>query len=156
MSKAGANKRNAEGGFTLLELLVALAVGAFALALALPLASRSRADLELRSTAYGIAADLRSARATARRTNIQQALVVNVQQRRFWTRGSTPRRMIPPRFALAMEVSDEERLGAGTGAVRFFPDGSATGGRILLRDEGRSATVSVDWLTGDVQVIWSR
>jgi general secretion pathway protein H len=35
-------------------------------------------------------------------------------------------------------------------AIRFFPDGSSTGGRIELRLHERRAVVAVDWLSGRV------
>jgi pyruvate,orthophosphate dikinase len=47
----------------------------------------------------------------------------------------------------AEEVSRERR-----GAIRFFPDGSATGGGIRLTQNGRSYLVSVHWLTGQVSL----
>jgi hypothetical protein len=38
------------------------------------------------------------------------------------------------------------------GQIRFFPDGSSTGGRIGLSRNDRRAAVAVDWLTGLVSV----
>ena len=40
-----------------------------------------------------------------------------------------------------------------TGAIRFFPDGSSTGGRVTLMVGERSYAVDVDWLTGRVRVL---
>jgi hypothetical protein len=40
--------------------------------------------------------------------------------------------------------------------MRFFPDGSASGGKIVLRESSRTATVFVNWLNGDVEVQWTR
>ena len=42
------------------------------------------------------------------------------------------------------------------GRMRFFPDGSASGGKVVLREGGRATTVFVNWLNGDVQVQWTR
>jgi len=36
--------------------------------------------------------------------------------------------------------------------IRFFPDGSASGARIVLDDGRVSAAIRVDWLTGDVRL----
>jgi len=40
------------------------------------------------------------------------------------------------------------------GAIRFFPDGSSTGGRVILkRDDGDAGwQVGVNWLTGRILV----
>ena len=48
----------------------------------------------------------------------------------------------------AREVQPE----GGKGAVRFFPDGAATGGRVRLLANGGGWDVDVGWLTGEVRV----
>ena len=47
---------------------------------------------------------------------------------------------------------DGERQSATLGDIRFNPDGSSTGGRIVLADGSRKIAVGVDWLTGRVTV----
>jgi general secretion pathway protein H len=37
-------------------------------------------------------------------------------------------------------------------AVRFFPEGTATGGRIVLRNQRAAWQVDVQWLTGEVSL----
>ena len=49
-------------------------------------------------------------------------------------------------FTGAREVQPE----GGKGAVRFFPDGAATGGRVRLLANGAGWDVDVRWLTGEV------
>ena len=51
-------------------------------------------------------------------------------------------------FTGAREVQPE----GGKGAVRFFPDGAATGGRVRLLANGSGWDVDVGWLTGEVRV----
>ena len=43
-------------------------------------------------------------------------------------------------------------LSERVGQIRYFPDGSSTGGRIRLAREGWQADVRSDWLTGLVSV----
>ena len=38
------------------------------------------------------------------------------------------------------------------GAIRFYPDGSSTGGRITVSSGERKFLVDVDWLTGRVSI----
>ena len=49
-------------------------------------------------------------------------------------------------------VPDSERLDRSVSRIRFLPDGSTSGARIVLKDETTTATVYVDWLNGDVRV----
>ena len=38
------------------------------------------------------------------------------------------------------------------GGIRFFPDGSSTGGYIALADDKTEYRVKVDWLTGHISI----
>ena len=38
------------------------------------------------------------------------------------------------------------------GAIRFFPDGSSTGGEIMLAGAAGTFFVRVDWLTGRIRI----
>ena len=61
-------------------------------------------------------------------------------------------RQIPPSIALDLTVPTSERDGAGMARIRFFPDGSTSGARVVLDDGRVSAAIRVDWLTGDVRL----
>jgi general secretion pathway protein H len=45
-----------------------------------------------------------------------------------------------------------ERQSERVADIRFNPDGSSTGGRIVLADGHRSIDIGVDWLTGRVSI----
>jgi general secretion pathway protein H len=47
---------------------------------------------------------------------------------------------------------ESELVGEGKGRIRFFPDGSSTGGRIDLELLGDRAAVNVRWSNGLVTV----
>jgi len=141
-------------GFTLLELLIALALLALALTLVAPSFDRSLGGLGLRTTAYELAGHLRSARAAAQAGNVERVLTIDIASRQYWAEGVVPRRPLPRLHGIELIIPESERLGAAAGRIRFFPDGSASGGRILLIDGRATAAVSVDWLKGDVRVQW--
>jgi hypothetical protein len=50
-------------------------------------------------------------------------------------------------------VSSEQRT---VGQIRFFPDGGASGGRIVLTDARRVAAIEIDALTGRTTLHVSR
>lgn len=144
-----------DAGFTLLEMLVVVGIVALVIAVVAPLAGRTRSGMELRATAFAIATDMRDARTAAQRTNSEQAMVIDVGARQMWT-GQAPRKALSRAFGMSLDVPHAERVSGSAGRMRFFPDGSASGGKVLLRQAGRVATVSVNWLNGDVQVAWNR
>ena len=146
-----------ERGFTLLELLVGLGILAIVLVVIAPLANRTRAGMELRSTAFDIASSMRNARAAAQ---TQQCRAGARHRCRApagcGPRASRVRKPLPRRFGMTLDLPVAERVSANAGRVRFFPDGSASGGKVVLREGGRVATVFVNWLNGDVQVQWTQ
>jgi general secretion pathway protein H len=139
-------------GFTLLELIVAMGILALALALVAPSLNRARLGVAVRSAAFELAAHLRSARAAAREANAERVLTIDVDGRRYWAEGVVPPRQLPQSIALDLTVPTSERVGGGMARVRFFPDGSTSGARVVLDDGRSAAAIRVDWLTGDVRL----
>jgi general secretion pathway protein H len=142
----------ADQGFSLLELIIALGIMALGVAVVFPYFTSARAGYQLQATAYEIASQLRDARSAAQSRNADQALIIDVGNRRLWIEGYQVRRLLPARLAIDVEVPISEQLEASLVRIRFFADGSASGGKLVLRDGLRRAIVTVNWLTGDVRV----
>ena len=51
-------------------------------------------------------------------------------------------------FTAQSDIADEK-----TGAIRFYPDGGANGGRMTIAAGERKYEVDVDWLTGRVAIL---
>ncbi len=145
-------KQRREQGFTLLELLVVLGILALASVFVAPLVSRHSPDLALAATARKLANDMRMARASAIRRNVQRTLTIDLKQRRFWVDGVTAASTIAPGIAVDFVTLRNEQMSSGRGRVRFFPDGSSTGGNVILSAGGRSVAVDLDWMTGRASV----
>ncbi len=148
----GRRRSDRQLGFTLLEVMVVIGILALAVAIVAPSLSRARLGLAVRSTAYALAADLRTARAAAQAANIERELTLDLGGRRYWAEGVVGPRMLPQNVAVELAVPESERIGAGSGRVRFFPDGSASGAKVVLSDGRLTASVLVDWLNGDVRI----
>lgn len=147
---AGAASAARSTGFTLLELVVALAIVGLLLA-AMPLAvSRAYESAEYRATVRNLMAGLKTARLEALRTGRGIAFVVDLGERRF----GLEERMsdtLPERLTVRMLVADNEIANEGRGSIRFFPNGSASGGVIdVLRPSGDGVRLRVDWLFGRI------
>lgn len=130
-------------GFTLLEVLVVLAVLGLMAALVVARDYGRHPGLEARAAALTVAQALRTARGRAIATDRSVLVSVN-PERRALRIGEDP----PLRLAPSLTVT---HLG-GPGTIRFAADGSASGGTIELRDGTQRVLVSVDWLTGRVSV----
>ena len=133
-------------GFSLIEMLVALAIVALAAALVMPLALRPSDALRLDAAAQDLVAALRVTRAAAIAHNVDAALTVDVDRRTFES-ASVPARALPADLTLKLKIAEPERV-RSRGGFRFFPDGSSTGGDVLLSLRGKEAKICVDWLSG--------
>jgi general secretion pathway protein H len=142
--------RYSAAGFTLIEILVTLAVLGFALMLFVGYKAPWSATLDLKGTAAELAQQLRLARAEAiaRDRPVEFALDLAHHSYRI---GDAPMHLLPAGLAVRMLTIAGEQRGPG-GAIRFNPDGSSTGGRISLSAGRRQIAVGVDWLTGRVAV----
>lgn len=142
----------AQRGFTLVELLVVLAIAVMLVALAAPVISRSLPGAELKTAASDVAGGLRRVQSQAIVTNREAVFQIDVASRRAVV-GSEARALALPRdLRLNVVVGDTEVANSEVGGIRFFPDGSSTGGRITLALAGQAYDVRVDWLTGRVML----
>jgi general secretion pathway protein H len=140
-----------ETGFTLLEVIVVLVLGAiiYAVLLSAPLGKASAADLK--AAARTLASGLRQAQSTAMATRRDALLTLDVESREFVSSGDSPRRL-PDNIDLKLYAAQSEVVSERRGSIRFYPDGSSTGGRITVASGERKYLVDVDWLTGRVSI----
>ena len=138
-------------GFTLIEMLVVLAILAFSFVFVAGYRPPWSRGLEIDATVATLATELRLVRSEAIAANRAAAFEVDVAGRRY--RGaSASARELPARMAVELTTIIGERQSSGAGSIRFYPDGSSTGGRIVLAEGTRRVAIGVDWLTGRVSV----
>jgi len=129
MSPVGNSKQR---GFTLVELMVTLALAALMLSLVPPLLGKGGDRARLDHDAKLLAEKLRLARSRA----IVSDSEVTMRLDQALSRGVTA------------SIDSPADL---PGAIRFYPDGGASGAVIHLANDSGSRTLSVDWLTGTVE-----
>jgi general secretion pathway protein H len=139
-------------GFSLLELLIALAVLATLIAVAAPLLIRP-AGVELRSAAQTVATGLRQARLEAIQRQRSVALQLNLDARTLRLERGTKEHRLPKDLNIELFTAEREMLSPGLGGIRFFPDGSSTGGRVTLTLQELVTLVDVEWLTGRIRIL---
>lgn len=138
-------------GFTLLEILLVLAILAIGAALTLPALVRP-SGTELRTATGSMVAGLRRARDIAVSAQQPATLTVDLAERYFSVSGEAGQRQLPQRIELTLFTARSELESDRRGRIRFFPDGSSTGGRVTLASGEHRYHVDVDWLTGQVRV----
>lgn len=156
----------ASKGFTLVEMLVVLAVMALIVAIVPPFLGGGQSKAELQTAARAIEAALRETRSLAIRQGRSQAFLVDAASGSYRGGDRDRTRHVPVGIRLSLfaasdrlpggddasDTASESRRDDAPSAIRFFADGSSTGGGVRLRQGGRSAEVAVDWLTGRVSL----
>jgi len=139
-------------GFTLSEMLVVLGILALIVALVPPFLAGGRARAEFAATTREIAAALREVRGQAIASGHAQALMIDSTAGTF-RGGDRQVHHVPPGIRLSLVAGTGEQAGEqGLGSIRFFPDGSSTGGGVRLVQDKRESDVRVEWLTGRVSL----
>lgn len=140
-------------GFSLLELLVVLAIMAGTLALAGPRFAGALDALELKGASRDLAAALRKTRARAIAQGKESRLILNLDARSYQHGWLTQTHELPDKVRLTLTTAAREQITESEGAIRFYPDGSATGGEVRLAMDKRSFAIQVNWLTGRVRIL---
>lgn len=145
-------ERSAVAGFTLLELLIVLSLIALVAGALAPNLMAGRSGIALESAQRELASGLRKASAQAIATNDEVVFLVDLERRRY----AIGQQALGPPFDEELEITlltaESEQIDARQAGIRFFPDGSSTGGRITLSNQAGARIVGVDWLTGRVSV----
>ena len=161
-------------GFTLLELLVVLVLISILSALLAPRVGNSIRNMTLTGAAQKIAASLRYARSRAvseketyvavldfKKSSLsiltaQGSAGVKTAKRSIDAKEKSSRLKVydlPGGVQLAKTKSGEDEADSGLFPIFFFPNGSTSGGWIVLRnDVGKRCSIEVDVITGAVRL----
>lgn len=144
--------RRDQAGFTLIEVTLVAVIGIAILAALLSFAPKGVSAGDLKAAARTIAAGLRQAQSTAMATRRDATLVLDMESREFQFTGAPRAVVLPPSLDLKLYTAQTEVQSESRGGIRFYPDGSSTGGRITVASGERHYFVDVDWLTGRVAI----
>ena len=136
-------------GFTLLEILAVLVLIGVALAATAFSLDGGLQRAKLDASARDIAASLRHTRTLALTSHRPQWFTLDLKARTYASPGRDAQ-SIPLGTTLRATSAAEDADKPGIARIRFFPDGSSTGGHIELARQHRQARIDVDWLTGAV------
>ena len=138
-------------GFSLLEIIVVVGLIALVMSFAAYTLSQQLPGQQLRSSAKELAAELRFTKSQAMITGEAQTFQINANTRE-WTGAKNHSGELPDSLKIIATTAKREQPEDGVAAIKFFPDGAATGGRIVLQHDTAKWQIDVKWLTGEVTV----
>ncbi|MCC6559967.1 MAG: GspH/FimT family pseudopilin [Xanthomonadales bacterium] len=138
-------------GFSLVELvavlmLIAIVAGTAALSI-----SGSLAGAKIRAAVRDLTAALRQTRGLAIVKGEERSLEIDVEARTYQVPGKNPVQL-PEELQMKLLTAATEQTGDSRGMIRFFPDGSSSGGRVTLTRDRHEWRVEIAWLTGEVRI----
>lgn len=143
-------------GYTLLELLVVLVIAALVLGVVTPRLFAVMPGVELKTSTQTLAAMLRHARSQA----IAGGRVITVEYDdelpALRVSGSAKTYHWPESVELTLQ-NEEEQSPYGmpqdnAADIRFYPDGSSSGGTLSVTSDAGKYQIAVHWLTGKVTI----
>lgn len=139
-------------GFSLLELLIVLFILLLGTgAIGLKIGSGNDAT-EHQSVARDLVSALRFAKGQALISHEETTVNLDLNENTYTVSDRDKVFSIPDTIALTVVTAQEEMEGEGLANIRFFPDGSSSGGRIKLERNSVTWQIDINWLTGQVEL----
>src|SRR5258708_18274363 len=145
--------RNAEAGFTLVEILCFISIIAMLAAILLPHISRATSRPRLEGYAVETASLLKADRTAAMRRRVAIATQVDASER-YLRSGATGRILRVPddvSFSATLPLRCNDRPAFST--ISFFATGMSCGGTIVLSRLGAVYEIRGDWLNGGTEIV---
>ena len=143
--------RNA-AGFTLIELVVVLFImllGFGALGVSI---SSGNSSAQIKAAGRDIVSALRYARGLALTDRRETTVDFDLEQNSYTVSNRDKIYTIPEEISLTIVTAQSELTGQGQGSIRFYSDGSSTGGRITLETDKAKVQLDINWLTGAIEL----
>jgi len=136
-------------GFTLVEVIAVVALIALAATVVAVSVGGGLSGARVRAASKDLAAALRYTRGQAIVEREQKTLLLDLENRSYTAPDREPVEL-PQGMEIRLVTARQELEGEGAGRIRFFPDGSSSGGRITLVRGEAEWQIEVEWLTGKV------
>ena len=146
-------KLNANAGFTLFEILVVFVIIGLILTIVPPFLPNVIASSQAKTATRELAANLKKTRSLAITRQQETTLSLDIKENVFSIEKQKKKLAIPKTSSLSIITARSEQLSENEGRIRFFPDGSSTGGQIKLNYQKKEYVIDVNWLTGKVKIL---
>ncbi len=139
-------------GFSLLELLVVLMIVTTVAALVSPQLSNVLESQKVKTLSRDIASSLRATRQLAISRGRDAVWTLDLEQHAYLDGRRQQWSAFDKDIQVLLTTVAKEQVSDSLANIRFFADGSATGGEIDLRYKRLSYVVQVNWLSGRVKI----
>lgn len=139
-------------GFTLLELIVVLVIVVLGFAAIATNISSGNETTQLKAAARDIVSALRYARGQALISHDETTLTFDLTENTYTVSSRDKVYDIAETIDVTVVTGQDEISGDGLASIRFFADGSSTGGRITLELNKAAWQIDINWLTGQVEL----
>ncbi|HUO76330.1 MAG TPA: prepilin-type N-terminal cleavage/methylation domain-containing protein [Thermodesulfovibrionales bacterium] len=147
-SLAPGKEADAGAGFTLLELLIVLALVTLVVGISTVFLVNTLPASKLNATARDISSTIRYARTLAQTNNEQQVMTIDLDSNRYGIEGRGDRN-IPPGMHIKVMDPFSGEIRNGTYQMRFHAFGTG-GATVVVWNDKRSVSIQVDPITGPV------
>lgn len=138
-------------GFTLIELIIVLVISVLGFAVVGSNISSGNQSTKLSAAARDIASALRFAHGESLLTRQQVSVAINLDENSYRISNRDKLYRLASEIEISLVVA-EDQFTDGEGSIRFFGDGSSTGGRITLEWGKQLRRIDVNWITGEVSI----
>ena len=138
-------------GFTLIEIMLVLVMIAVMVAITATFMSGSLEQAKIRAVSKNLISALRYTRGQAVIKHEQKTIIFNVKDRTY----RAPKKklvQIPEEVEMNLYTIESDIVDEDTGKIRFFSDGSSTGGWVKLTYRNKIWKININWLTGEIRL----
>ncbi len=144
--------KKSQPGFTLLEILVVMVMIVVIMGFFSSNMMRSLDKAKIRAASKDLVSAMRYTRGQAVVKHEQKSITFNVKEKTY----KAPRKKtvkIPQEMEMYVYTAESDIANDSTGSIRFFSDGSSTGGWVKLVHGNKIWKINVNWLTGEISKV---
>lgn len=139
-------------GFTLIELTVVMLIVVLGFSVIGTNISSGNQSSQLKAISRDLASALRYARGQALISHDEIAVAINLAENTYQVSNRDKVYHFSDEIDVTLVIAQEEFEGEEIGHLRFYADGSSSGGRITLEWGNLVNKVDVNWLSGKVEI----
>jgi len=144
--------KSRQQGFTLIELSVVLAIVVLGFSVISINISSGHQTTQLFAISRDLVSALRYVRGQALTKHHPVSLALNLSDNTYQIENKNKQYKMPDDIELTVVIAQDEFKQGQIAQIRFYPDGSSSGGRITLTWGTLIANININWLSGKIEL----